>query len=207
MITVGSLLKKRRLEKGVDLDEIEKELRIRKKYLQAVEKNDWGKFVSRVYAEGIVKSYAKFLGIPKEKILPYFRRDFEKYEGVKFRKKIEVEKLSYPKAMRLILILSFLFLSLFFSWQIYLYLKPPKLTVLSPSNTDVKTRKKSFLIKGKVERDVEVKINGETILPNKDGYFERKVSLFKGRNIFVIEAKGPNGRKTKKRIVIEKLTP
>lgn len=203
MLTVGKILKKKRKEKGIDLEIIEKELKIRKKLLKAVEEDDWDKFVSRVYAEGVVKSYAKYLGIPKEKILPYFRRDYSKYEEVKFREKIPIEKPYFP-GIRWVFIISFLLLSVFFGWQIYLYFKPPQLEIISPKEMRFKTKKKVFLIKGKVEKDTEVKINGEVVLPDKDGFFEKEVVLFKGENKFLIQAKGANGRESRKEIFIIK---
>jgi len=41
MRTVGEILKKARQEKNLTLDEIEKSLRIRKKFLMALEENAW----------------------------------------------------------------------------------------------------------------------------------------------------------------------
>ena len=203
MITAGSYLKKKRLEKGLSLLDIEKEIKIRKRQLEAIEKNNWEAFASRVYAEGAVISYAKFLGISKNKILPYFRRDYEKYEEIKFREKIVKDEFSTPAFFSKVLFLvSAIVLFIFLSWQLYLYFKPPSLKVLSPLNSSIKTKKSYYLIKGRVEQDSELKINNSIVLPDNKGAFEYKVNLFKGENKIILQATGPNGRKTVKTIKI-----
>ncbi len=205
MITVGSYLKKIRLQKGLDFLDIEKELKIRRKYLKAVEENNWDAFTSRVYAEGVVLSYAKFLGIDREKIIPFFRRDYEKYEEVKFRKKFSDGDFSSPSYFgKLVFVGSLLFLLIFLSWQLYLYFKPPELKITSPRTSQIKVKNNSYTIKGFVEEDTEVRINDTVVLPDKEGKFKYKVTLFKGENKFVIRAIGPNGRETQELIKIYK---
>ena len=52
MLTVGEILIKARSEKKLSLEEIEKKIRIRKKFLIALEDNDWDRLPSLPYIKG-----------------------------------------------------------------------------------------------------------------------------------------------------------
>jgi cytoskeletal protein RodZ len=64
---VGELLKEARQDKGVSLEEVEEEIKIRKKYLQALEEEDFSIMPPEVYIKGFMRNYAIYLGLdPKE---------------------------------------------------------------------------------------------------------------------------------------------
>ena len=77
MLSVGEILKKQRKKKGLTLLEVEKKIKVRLKFLKAIEDNNWS-FSSKVYISGIIKNYAQFLDLDKDKVLAFFRRDYEK---------------------------------------------------------------------------------------------------------------------------------
>jgi cytoskeletal protein RodZ len=76
----GELLKEARQNKGVSLEEIEEELRIRKKYLQALEEEDFSIMPPEVYVKGFLRNYAIYLGLDPEEVkaLYYKGRPVEK---------------------------------------------------------------------------------------------------------------------------------
>ncbi len=80
MRKVGDILKKRRLEKNLTLEEVEKRTKIRKKFLLAIEKGDYSSFPSSTYVRGFIKNYSDFLNLPTEEILAIFRREFAQEE-------------------------------------------------------------------------------------------------------------------------------
>ncbi len=206
MITVGKLLKKKRQEKKLAIEQVEKELLVRKKYLIAAEQGDWKIFPSRVYAQGVVKNYARFLKLDESKIMAYFRREYDRFEKIEFReKKIKegfIEKLQKNTNITLA-ILTFIFIS-FIGFQLFLYLKPPSVKILQPKNSPTTTKKTSFIIKGKVEKDSQVLINDQSIKVDKNGSFSYKVPLFTGENKFLIKVIGSNGKTTEKEVLIKK---
>lgn len=63
MRELGQLLRNRRLELGIGLDEVQTKTKIRKRYLQALEDGDWEALPGEVYARGFVRSYAELLGL------------------------------------------------------------------------------------------------------------------------------------------------
>lgn len=76
MKTVGEILKETRIKKGVDLKTIEKATKIRQKYLQALEENNFAKVGQATTVKGFIKNYGEYLGLDAASLLAIFRRDF-----------------------------------------------------------------------------------------------------------------------------------
>jgi len=68
-MSAGQKLRKARLEKGVDLDEVARVTRITKGYLHALEEDAHEKLPSEAYARGFLRIYANYLGLPVEEVL------------------------------------------------------------------------------------------------------------------------------------------
>lgn len=73
--TLGVWLKRARESRQIDLDEAEKHLRIRKRYLQALENGDYDALPGPVQARGFLRNYARFLGLPVEEALARYEAD------------------------------------------------------------------------------------------------------------------------------------
>jgi cytoskeleton protein RodZ len=69
---LGELLKKAREEKGASLEEAAKATHIQPRYLEALEQNDLSAFSSPVVARGLIRNYARYLGMdPVEALTLY----------------------------------------------------------------------------------------------------------------------------------------
>jgi len=197
MLTAGEILKKERTKKNLSLSEISKQIKIKEKYLQALEDNNWNFFESRVYIEGLIKTYSRFLELNYKNILPFFYRDYDGSETISFKKKIP-DKYFTPQIKKifqtLIFVLIFIFTGYFF-YQLKIFLTPPKLILLSPK-TDIFYNENLIKVIGKTEKETSIVIFGEKIYPNQEGIFEYNFPLTKGENQLVIELTGANGKKT-----------
>jgi cytoskeletal protein RodZ len=197
MVSVGELLNKERLRKNITLKQVEKEIRIREKLLQAVEQNNWAEFSSKIYITGIIRNYAKYLGLDPNKMLIFFRRDYEKKEDIRFKKRVSQSYL-HPQTKRLVygaLIFVFLLFFLYFLFQVKSYLSPPLVTIISPTTTHFHSVE-SVDIVGKTDKDANITILGEKVYPNNDGVFQYELPLKAARNNVVIEVTGANGKTT-----------
>jgi len=76
MKTAGQILKEARVKKNLKINQIAKVTKILPVYLKALEEDNYLKLPSIISARGFLKNYAEFLGVPAEKILAIFRRDF-----------------------------------------------------------------------------------------------------------------------------------
>lgn len=78
MRSVGEILRTIREKRNISLDEVAGATKIKKEFLEAIEKNDFQKISSEVITKGFIKNYAEFLGLSPESVLSVFKRDFVK---------------------------------------------------------------------------------------------------------------------------------
>lgn len=206
MLSVGDILRREREKKGLTMQQVEKGTKIRARYLQAVEENNWEEFTSKVYISGVIRNYAKFLGMDVKKAEAYFRRDYEKKEVIKFKKN-EVEKYITPETKKIVIaFFSFIFLIFFayFGYQLNIFLSPPEVSIIAPTKTVFRNVDR-IRVQGLTEKEASITIFGKRVYPNKEGQFQYDFPLKKGKNELVVEVIGGNGKKAtlKKEFVLE----
>src|SRR3990172_8570825 len=72
MTPLGETLRRARLEKGITFEDAERVTRIPRKYLEALERENFGILPAPVYARGFLRSYAGYLGLDAGELLPFF---------------------------------------------------------------------------------------------------------------------------------------
>ncbi len=197
MQTVGEILRNERINKGFTLKDIEKRIKVREKFLRAIEDNNWELFTSKIYIAGIIKNYASVLGLPAEKIQAIFRREYAKKEEITFRQKLSRGNVTpeTKKYLTFIIVIVFFFFFLYFGYELKLYLTPPDVTIVAPTETTFKRQDRVRII-GKTEKEASITIFGERVFQNENGVFQYDFPLKPGKNTLVIEVTGANGKKT-----------
>ncbi len=197
MLTVGEILQTERIKQELTIKGIEKKIKVREKFLKAIEANDWRVFSSKIYIAGIIKNYSLVLGLNPDKMLAFFRRDYARKEEVSFKKRIASKHLT-PQSRRYFIfitaIISLLF-SLYFSYQLFRFLSPPTVDILSPTVNSFK-RKDRVKIIGRTEKEAVITIFGDRVYQNKDGIFFYDFPLKSGKNTLIINIIGANGKET-----------
>jgi len=208
MLSVGTILKKERERKGLLLSDIEKQIKVREKYLKAIEDENWSYFSSKIYITGILSNYSKVLNLDQKKVLAFFRRDYEKKEEVKFKRKVQSGYLN--SETKIFFKIGFVILTLFFVsyfiFQLKIYFSPPSFTLITPTVNNF-TVEKNIKITGKTDKDTSVTISGERIYQNKEGIFTYEYSINEGENKMIIDLVGANGKKTTIEKTFYKKTP
>ena len=72
MTPLGETLQRARLARGVTLEEAERTTRISRRYLEALENENFGLLPAPVYARGFLRTYARYLGLEPTDLLPLF---------------------------------------------------------------------------------------------------------------------------------------
>jgi len=188
----GEKLKLARLEKNWKLEDIAKYLNIKKEYLFALEENQLNCLPSGLYGKNFITRYAKLLAINPMELLQEWQliSDINKTENPFSRKKIARRQLIVlPKLIRnffIIISIAICFLYLLFYFR--QLVTPPKLIIIYPEE-NLALNSSSVKISGQTEAEAEIRVNGEIVLNNNQGYFEQEVSLKKGLNNLIIRAK------------------
>lgn len=97
---IGILLKEAREEKGFTLDNIQEKTKIQKRYLVAIEQNDFNALPGKFYARAFIREYAEAVDLDPEVVLSNFKvsDDTPEEEPIKYTRMDRTEKLNDNKA-------------------------------------------------------------------------------------------------------------
>lgn len=195
------MLRDTREKKGILLEDVEKATRIRRKFLEAIENDEYALIPSSLYAKGFVKNYSEFLGLDSATTLAFFRRqtqDVSRQSLLPKKSIISEDSLFRLTPGRFLLFLFAACTLLFLSYFIIQYRnlnQPPQLVIEKPEqDTIVEDRKVDIF--GKTSPDATVTVNGVSVLVRSDGRFFDQASLIPGVNTITITATSRFGRST-----------
>ena len=207
MYTVGRILKQQREKLGASIEEVANALHVKARYIKALEENNLEVFRSTAHLKGLVKSYARLLGLDYQKLLPFLRRQIDDSVSLGPNKltpiQVKTIQITYVHFLLLGLFLLLGF-GIFMIIRSYLKsVKAPLLEIVEPKGTYVEVKEPKLTIKGVTEDRVRVTINGDEVPVNKDFTFEYTVSLVPGENKIIIKAEKTyvQGKETVKEIV------
>ncbi len=201
MKTVGEILKSARKKNKLSIDEVSQATKINKRYISAIEANQFSQLPPSAFTKGFLKNYAKLVDINPEQVLAIFRRDYDFDD----RGRIIPRGLTQPpptnKSLfqpRTLQIASISLIAVlvfgFFIFQIIQFNSPPPLHVLSPvENQEVQN---PVIISGNTDPQATLKINNRTISLTQDGSFQTEISLTPGQHSLIIESSSRSNKST-----------
>ncbi|MBI2431049.1 MAG: helix-turn-helix domain-containing protein [Candidatus Levybacteria bacterium] len=200
MIRLGQKLREERIRKGFTLDDVVKATKIRFSFLSAIEKGDYKKLPSPAYAQGFVRNYCVFLGLPQKEMLALFRREFDekKIYGVlpeSFAKEEIPTKQFFLKPAVIVYLFFFLGLITYIFFQYKFAIINPPLSLSSPKNNQVFTTKE-VEVSGETDSSVTVYVNNVPVSVDENGTFRKTISVFPGKEIITIKAVSRFGKET-----------
>lgn len=197
--SLSKMLMRARQAKKISLEKVAQSLKVNKKYLAALESGELQKLPDGLYGKNYLREYAYFLKIDVEQILSLYDEEvnvmqskgnyFFGHKVVKNNKTLTMSKAAKGAVLFVVIFVCLGYLSF--------YLKnisaAPKLELYSPLD-NVYMRENNIQVRGRAETDAEVRINGELVLVNRDGVFEKKISLSNGKNMILVMAKKKHGK-------------
>lgn len=200
--TVGSRLRCARKKQKITLEQAEEETKIRIKYLQAIEADNWHLFPNRVYVLGFIRRYARFVGLDEEKILKEFKREFGEFKllAKRSRQPRLVDQIIITPKLLLVTISTIAVIALvgYIIFSARSISKPPTIEILAPVSETL--QQKEIKIEGKTNPTAVVEINNQLVSVDNNGYFSQRVVLTAGVNNFNIVAKNRLGRQSQKEL-------
>lgn len=77
MNSIGEALRRERLRRNLDLEQVAKETKISVKLLEAIEAEDFSKLPGGVFAKSFVRQYARLLGLDEDEIVAELQRSIQ----------------------------------------------------------------------------------------------------------------------------------
>ncbi|OGG01376.1 hypothetical protein A2Z33_02410 [Candidatus Gottesmanbacteria bacterium RBG_16_52_11] len=200
MMTVGSMLRSARIARKLSIEDVEKATRIRKKFLTAIEADDFTSIPSPAYAKGFIRNYSDFVGLDQSRVLAFFRRQTMEAPKSTLLPKGMAEPLNAsvirltPGRFLMLVILGFAaaFIA-YFGLQVRRIQHPPVLSVESPADGIIISDRRIDVL-GRTDPDATVSVNGIGILVRSDGKFFDQVSLEPGSNLITISSTSRFGK-------------
>jgi len=192
---LGQRLKKARKRLGLDLLEVELSTKIRTKYLEALEADDYNSLPADAYTKGFISRYARLLKMDEDKVLDDFLQQRSLIISSKndylcpsksFR---EIGFIVTPKLFMPIIITLFVAsLFAYLAFQINGFAAAPELAVSNPVNNSVLDQEK-IEINGTTSQQAEVSVNQQKIQVSFDGTFATDYKLLPGINVIQITSR------------------
>lgn len=201
MKTIGQQFAEERKSKGLTISEVAKDTKIKEEFLRSIEKGDFKSLPSSAYASGFVRNYAKYLGLPPEKSLAMYRREYDEKKNIDvlprgFSNPDEYTPPKFKFGRTVVLLVGlFLIVAGFLVYQYRAAVFDPSLRVESPEeNQEINSVKVN--VKGETDPSVTLIIDSKEVPVESDGSFEKEITVFPGESIISITVENRFGRAT-----------
>ena len=194
-------MKEARLAKNIPLETVERDTKIRIKFLRAIEDDAYKLLPSPIYAKGFIKNYSEYLGLSSVNVMAFFRRQFDEGNHLNILPKADENiggsrwKLTPAKFLGIIAIFLIVLFLGYFGIQYRKLQLSPTLTITEPANESLVQERKLDIL-GVTDPDATVTINGLSVLVRSDGKFFTQMTLEPGVNSITAIATSRFGKTT-----------
>ncbi|HLD01823.1 MAG TPA: helix-turn-helix domain-containing protein [Patescibacteria group bacterium] len=200
MIRVGQKLQEERQRRKISLDEVSAATKIKVSFLQALEKGEYQHLPSPTYAQGFIRNYAEYLGLPKKEIFALFRREYDSEKHVRVLPDTLLQNrrvsLRQFRIQRRIILLTAVCLLVFgyIAYQYRFMVLNPSLSLISPK--EEQRVRNTVTVSGKTNATASVSVNDEEVVVTSTGNFIKKLTVFPGENTIIIRVTNRFGKET-----------
>lgn len=200
MIRIGARLKEVRLRKGLTLSDVAQNTKIKPDFLEAIENGEYDRLPSASYAQGFVRNYASFLGLPEKESLALFRREFDEEKIYKVlpqglsQNSFSIRR--FKSSTLLLVVLLFASLLGFIVFQYRDAFINPKVEITSPAENAI-IYSSDVTVSGKTDPENLVFVETFPVSPDVEGRFTKIISLFEGEVELTIRVVNKFNRETK----------
>lgn len=197
MRSLGNTIQNKRTQENISLSDLEKETKIRKEFLSAIEEGRWEMLPEFPVVQGFVRSIAHVLDIDEQLVLALLRRDYPKKELSQTPKPDVRNKFIWSPKWTLIagaLVVIIIIIG-YLAYQYKQFVSPPELLVTKPAEEEI-LKLGVYTVEGKTTTDATVIINNQPTFINDDGSFTEDIEIAKETKEISIKATSRAGRET-----------
>lgn len=201
---LGEVLRSAREAKGMDLARVERETKIRTRYLAALEEGDYTELPGAVYTKGFLRNYGTFLGLDPEYLIDLYRLETDgaaieppspappRPLAVRPARAFVLTPGTIAAALLTVAVVAFVG---YLVYEFVTFGRTPGLQVTDPVGDVANWSELQYTIKGTTVPNATVTVDGprtsQDVTADTDGTFSVEVSLVPGSNLFTIVATDP----------------
>ena len=194
--TLGQVFRRYREAEKIKVENIEKDTKISKRMILAMEADDYMNLPDDLYTKNIIKTYASYLSLDYNKLLNLYLTGRAKFKQDKAQvenpKKVKIY-LTPQRTRNIIIAAIVLGLLGYLGFQLKKVYEPPQLTIFAPANNLV-TSQNYIEVKGTTEKEARIFINEKEVYLDAQNNFSATLDLQKGLNIIKISAVNKQGK-------------
>lgn len=201
---LGEILRNAREERGIDLARVERDTKIRSRYLSALERSEFRDLPGPVYTKGFLRNYAEYLNLDPEYLLDLYR--IESAEALAQRPTAPTMPRPIARRSRALVVtpgavaaaILTALVVLFVAWLGYEFVTfagTPELRVTDPPGNAASVTAARYVIRGETVPNARITVEGlaenPTLTAEPDGSFRIPVELVPGSNVITLTANDP----------------
>lgn len=197
MKTIGKILKDARIEKRYSAIKVENLTRIKRDFIDAIEREDWNSLPPFPTVLGFVKSLAGALDLSEKNVTAVLKRDYPP-KKLNINPKPDIDKKFVWSPRLTFLVGSGIVLLGIFGYLLFQYIRfisPPHLTLISPRPDQV-VMQNTVLVSGSTDTDAKIVVNNQPVSVNEDGNFSVDLDVAKNTTEISVTATSRSGKAT-----------
>lgn len=201
---LGEVLRTAREANGVDLQRVERETKIRERYLSALERGEYRELPGSVYTKGFLRNYGAYLGLDPEYLIDLYRLETtagtdrpsrptppRPLAGRRSRAFV-VTPGAVLAGILTILVGGFI---AYLGYEFVNFARTPELRITDPAGNVNRHSELAITIRGITAPNARVSVSNltenPTVTADEDGAFEVTVRLVPGSNVARLTARDP----------------
>jgi len=201
---LGEVLRTARESKGVDVGRVERDTKIRSRYLSALERGDYRDLPGAVYTKGFLRNYGLYLGLDPEYLVDLYRLETGAAAAERVRSTPpRARSKRRPRALVVtpgaifaaILTIGVALFVAYLGYEFVTFARTPDLRVVDPAGDIASWGELRYTIRGTTEPNSRVTIDGlsenPVVTADASGNFQVVVQLVPGSNVITVVATDP----------------
>jgi len=204
MKTVGKLLMDARTKKKYSRERLEKETKIKKEFIEFIEKEKWDDLPDFPVVAGFVSSISQVLGVNEKRIKAVLRRDYPPRTLPVNPNPDLSEKFAWSPKITFIVVSSLVTVIIlgYLIFQYSRFINPPQLSIFQPIENLI-VDDNLVKVVGRTDQDATIKVNNQPVLVDDQGNFSVEIEISEETKEIFVEAVSRSGKVTKESRMIE----
>jgi cytoskeletal protein RodZ len=201
---LGEVLRAAREAKGVDLARVERDTKIRERYLVALEAADYRDLPGSVYTKGFLRNYGTYLGLDPEYLIDLYRLETS-VASERPRMPAPPRPIATRGSRAFVITPGLVFAAIltvavgafvaYIGWEFVNFARTPELRITDPPGPVSGYTETTITVRGETAPNATVTVSNlrenPTVVADETGAFEITVELVPGSNVIELVARDP----------------